>query len=68
VESQRLDGTGRELLLTDINGISGLAYDWISGNLFLSSYATQTIAIYKLNGKNETAKKTIINDSTKLPG
>jgi hypothetical protein len=68
VESQRIDGTDRKMLLSNINGISGLAYDWVSSNLYLSSYASQTIAVYKLSDKNETMKKTIINNSTMLPG
>lgn len=56
LESQRLDGTNRQILLQGQDNIHGLAYDWIGKNIYWAS----SNKLYALNTDNPTLQKSVI--------
>ncbi|XP_052902166.1 low-density lipoprotein receptor-related protein 1 [Anopheles moucheti] len=71
IESQKLDGTDRELILDSPGSCDGISYDWLGNNIFWTDSDRNHISVVKLGSKRSRftvlrhlyAPKSIVVDS-----
>uniref|UniRef100_A0A182SIS6 EGF-like domain-containing protein n=1 Tax=Anopheles maculatus TaxID=74869 RepID=A0A182SIS6_9DIPT len=51
IEAQKLDGTGRELILESPGSCDGISYDWLGNNIFWTDSDRNHISVVKLGPK-----------------
>ncbi|XP_058118715.1 prolow-density lipoprotein receptor-related protein 1 [Anopheles ziemanni] len=59
IETQKYDGTGRELILETPGSCDGIAYDWLGNNIFWTDSDRNQISVIKLGG-SKTQRLTLL--------
>lgn len=61
IESQKFDGSGRQVLVNGLATVSGLAFDWMGYNLFYTNSDSNSVSVLKLG--NTTVRKELVSET-----